>query len=208
MLVVGLDPGGAKAFGWAIVSGTFEAPKFVAGGVCSGARFTIADVQKHLHGEPDAVGIDAPLFWSSEGDRHADAYVRKLVCRAGGQAGTVSHVNSLQGACLVEGAIAARLVHEQWPTAAITEAHPKALLKVCAEVKEFAAVPDIQGSGHHLRDAALGALAALAMLEERLSWQDLAAIEPQPLYPLGVRVAYWFPQQSSLSVKQTSDGIA
>jgi len=206
VLVVGLDPGGANAFGWAIVAGAFSAPQFLAGGVCSGARSAIAEVERHLLGLPEAFGIDAPLLWSSGGDRHADRHVRSLVCKAGGYGGTVSHVNSLQGACLVEGAVAAQLAHERWPTAAITEAHPKALLAVCAEIKEFAALPGIQGSGHHLRDAALGAIAALAMLEKRSAWQDLAAIEPEPLYPLGVRAAYWFPRQANPSIERTSSG--
>lgn len=195
MIALGLDPGGARAFGWAIVSGTFNAPVFVAGGVCSGARAAISAAQKHLRDAPTAVGIDAPLFWSPSGDRCADLHVRRLVCQAGGHAGTVSHVNSLQGACLVEGAIAARLVHERWPKAAITEAHPKALLRVCAEVAQFGALPRLQGPGHHLRDAAVGALSALAMAEARETWKDLAAVEPESLYPLGVHVAYWFPTQ-------------
>ncbi len=208
MLVLGLDPGGAKAFGWAIVTGTFNAPKFVTGGVCSGARSAISEVEKNLAGEVAAVGIDAPLFWSSAGDRRADAHVRKLVCVCGGHAGTVSHVNSLQGACLVEGSVAALLVHERWPNAQLTEAHPKALLRVCAEAAEFAASPEVQGNGHHLRDAALGALAALAMLERRAAWADLAALETEPLYPLGVHVAYWFPQQPNPSFKRTPNGAA
>ena len=125
MLVVGLDPGGAAAFGWAILSGSFDAPQFVVGGVCTGARAAVEAAAKHLHVDPLAVGIDAPLFWSASGDRRADSIVRKLVCKAGGRGGTVSHVNSLQGACLVEGAIAARLVRDRWPVAQITEAHPR-----------------------------------------------------------------------------------
>lgn len=205
MIVVGLDPGGAKAFGWALVTGTFDAPQFVVGGVCSGAGAAVAEVRKHLHCAPAAVGIDAPLFWSPTGDRRADVFVRRLVCQAGGRAGTVSHVNSLQGACLVEGAIAAHLVHQQWNGSAITEAHPKALLAVSAEVREFAALSGIQGDGHHLRDAAVGALSALAMLEQRVSWQNLAAQEPEAIFPLGVQVAYWFPR-SNPSIEGASPG--
>ena len=194
MLVAGFDPGGVAAFGWAVLSGSFDAPQFVAGGVCTGARAAVEAAAKHLHTDPLAVGIDAPLFWSPLGDRRADRFVRKLVCKAGGRGGTVSHVNSLQGACLIEGAIAARLVRDRWPVAQITEAHPKALLAVCAEVHAFASLPNVQGEGHHLRDAALGALSALAMLERRITWHDLAANEPTALHPLGVPVEYWFPQ--------------
>lgn len=194
MLVVGFDPGGAKAFGWAILTGTFEAPRLVGGGVCSGARAAMEEVARRLDEHPIAVGIDAPLFWSQVGDRRADGVVRKLVCQAGGHGATVSHVNSLQGACLVEGAIVARLAQDRWPAARITEAHPKALLAVSADVKAFASIQSIQGDGHHLRDAALGALAALAMVQQRATWQDLAALEPAALHPLGVNVEYWFPQ--------------
>ncbi|MFW2356746.1 MULTISPECIES: DUF429 domain-containing protein [unclassified Hydrogenophaga] len=199
VLVVGLDPGGNNAFGWVIAAGTFAAPRFLSGGVCSSAQAAITEVQNNLTCEMAAVGIDAPLFWSSSGDRRADVHVRRLVCAAGGQAGTVGHVNSLQGACLVQGAIAARLVNEKWPAAAITEAHPKALLRVCSDVHEFAAIQDLQGEGHHIRDAGLGAISALAMIEKRASWQDLAATEPEPLYPLGVQVAYWFPRRADPS---------
>jgi hypothetical protein len=194
VLVVGLDPGGARAFGWAVLSGSFDAPQVVSGGVCTGARAAVEAAAQHLDMDPVAVGIDAPLFWTDAGDRLADSIVRRLVCKAGGRGGTVSHVNSLQGACLVEGAIAARLAHDRWPTAQITEAHPKAMLAVSAEVKAFSSLPSIQGEGHHLRDAALGALAALAMLQRRHNWHNLAPLEPTALHPLGVKVAYWFPQ--------------
>lgn len=194
MVVVGLDPGGARAFGWAIVTGSFSAPLFLEGGVCNGARSAIAEVERHLPGQPAGVGIDAPLFWSPLGDRAADKHVRRLVCQSGGHAGTVSHVNSLRGACLVEGAIASQLVNQRWPTAAITEAHPKALLAVSAEAREFSDLPCIQGPGDHIRDAAIAAMGALAMLEKQASWKDLADIEAEALFPLGVRVTYWFPR--------------
>ncbi len=194
MFVLGLDPGGKSAFGWAVLEGTFETARFVAGGVCTGARAAIAEAASKLGEDPAAVGIDAPLFWALSGDRAADSFVRSLVCREGGRGGTVNHVNSLQGACLVEGAIAAYLVRNRWAAARITEAHPKALLAVAPELKTFAGLPILQGNGHHVRDAALGAMSALAMLEQRGNWQDLAVLEPNPLIPLGVKAEYWFPK--------------
>ncbi len=194
MFVLGLDPGGKNAFGWVVLEGTFETARFIAGGVCTGARAAIAAAASNLEDDPAAVGIDAPLFWTISGDRAADAFVRSQVCREGGRGGTVSHVNSLQGACLVEGAIAAHLVRHRWAAARITEAHPKALLAVAPELKAFADSPVLQGDGHHVRDAALGAMCALAMLEQRGNWQDLAVLEPNPLNPLGVKAEYWFPK--------------
>mgnify|MGYP006177126049 FL=1 len=90
--------------------------------------------------------------------------------------------------------MAAHLARHQWADIRITEAHPKALLTVSTEVKVFASMPSIQGDGHHIRDAALGGLTALAMIERRANWRDLATLEPDPLFPLGVKVEYWFPQ--------------
>lgn len=194
VFVLGLDPGGANAFGWAVLVGAFDSARFVAGGVCTGARAAIDEATLRLDEHPAAVGIDAPLFWSCSRDRYADVFVRTLVCRKDGRGGTVNHINSLRGACLVEGAMAAHLARHRWATARITEAHPKALLAISTEVEMFASLPSIQGDGHHIRDAALGALTALAMIEQRANWQDLAALEPDPLYPLGVKAEYWFPQ--------------
>jgi hypothetical protein len=194
MLVAGFDPGGANAFGWAVLSGTCAEPTLIAGGVVTGARNAVAQASLHLLHAPAAVGIDAPLFWSPNGDRRADAYVRTCVCAAGGRGGTVGHVNSLKGACLVEGAIAARAAQTAWPAARVTEAHPKALVLVSPAARAFAGRAELQGEGHHLRDAALGAFTALAMLEGAAGWQDLAAQEPDPLWPLAVEAAYWFPR--------------
>lgn len=195
VIVVGLDPGGAKAFGWAIATGTFDAPHFIASGICTGARTALAEVQRILQAPPAGVGIDAPLFWSAAGDRRADNFVRKSVCRAGGASGTVAHVNSLQGACLVEGMVAADLAHRHWPTSSITEAHPKALLAVSRHANDIGRRPDLRSEGNHIRDAALGALTALAMLEKRAGWLDLSKEEPEPMYPFAIRAEYWFPER-------------
>lgn len=185
------------------MSGTFQDPVVVAGGVCTGARTALKHVKAVLTASPAAVGIDSPLFWSSAGDRLADRYVRRSVCGAGGSSGTVAHVNSLRGACLVEGAIAARLAFEEWPNSSITEAHPKALLAVSSHAREFGERTALTSEGHHIRDAALGALAALAMLERPAGWLDLSKKEPEPMYPFGVRAAYWFPK-AERNVEPTS----
>jgi hypothetical protein len=192
-LFVGFDPGGEKAFGWAVLEATQQGLRFVAGDTVTGAPTAIAQASAVLPKVPVAVGIDAPLFWVPEGDRNADSLVRTLVCEAGGQSGTVSHVNSLRGACLVQGVLIARLSHERWPSAQITEAHPKALLRVSAEAHAFASA--LQAVSEHVRDAALGAYAAHAFVAKSVGWHDLAMQERVLFFPGGTKVAYWFPKQ-------------
>ena len=195
MKLVGFDPGGKKAFGWCVV--TFDrASTSCVGGIASDAEEAFTAVTDVLKEEPPAaVGIDAPLFWVSSEDRRADSEVRKLVRAAGGHNGTVAHVNSLRGACLAQGILIARKVAGSWPDAAISEAHPKALLKVCEAARKFAENPDLSGVVDHMRDAALAAFAADAMANPSDGWHDLALHESSPFFPAGAPVHYWFPQR-------------
>ena len=110
---IGFDPGGNKAFGWSILSHESCVFTEVATGTCSSAKQAFKEVVAACPAAPEAVGIDAPLFWSPEGDRNADKSVREMVCSRGGHSGTVSHVNSLRGACLVQVILVARMVIEQ-----------------------------------------------------------------------------------------------
>jgi len=194
MECVGFDPGGKDAFGWCVVS--FEGKASVCiGGVASSAADALAGASSALRAVPAAVGIDAPLFWTAGEDRVADRAVRALVRAAGGHNGTVGHVNSLKGACLVQGILIARMVAERWPGAAITEAHPKALHLVSQAAQKFGARPELAGTGDHLRDAALAAFAAHALATGATGWHDLAALERAPFFPGGAPVRYWFPER-------------
>jgi hypothetical protein len=194
MRFVGFDPGGEKAFGWAVLEAAPGGLLLLGGGVVTGATAAVASASALIGEAPAAIGIDAPLFWISDGDRRADLKVRALVCGAGGSPGTVNHVNSLRGACLVQGILAARLSHERWPDAIVTEAHPKALLRVSAAARDFVSAPQFQSVGEHARDAALGAYAAHAVTERSHGWHNLAAQEHAVFFPAGNEVAYWFPQ--------------
>jgi hypothetical protein len=194
VLLLGFDPGGFGAFGWAVLTSSQDGLCLVNGGICSSARDAIVCAKEVVAEPPTAIGVDAPLFWSQAGDRRADAHIRARVCRAGGRSGTVGHVNSLFGACLVGGVVVAKLARELWPAAQITESHPKALIRLSSEARTFANDPGLQGPGHHVRDAALGAYAAHALATNAAGWRDLVAIEPEPLFPFGERVAYWFPE--------------
>lgn len=199
MILFGLDPGGLKNFGWACLSiGESGTPTELHTGCCSSASAAIK-AATHAAGSapPVAVGIDAPLFWVAEGDRRADAAVRRLVCASGGQSGTVGHVNSLRGACLVQGVLAAREMAEAWPTTKITEAHPKALLRVHTEASQFLSDYLPLAPTEHERDAVLAAYTAWGFSMRAAGWHDLVREEHAPYFPSGHVVSYWFPSHQT-----------
>lgn len=194
MYVVGFDPGGEKAFGWAVLSVNGDNLSLYASGTCTGAPAALSAVCAATPIIPVAMGIDAPLFWVESGDRKADGVVRKMVCVAGGESGTVSHVNSLRGACLVQGILIARLATSIWPNSIVTEAHPKALRLVSQAARDFVAdIGEVVRTDHE-RDAALAAYTAFAFLIKRTGWRDLVPLETLPFFPSGHRVSYWFPE--------------
>jgi len=205
----GADPGGAEAFGVALLrpDGTFE----------SAVVSCADDATKWLSRKAVtilAAGIDAPLWWSSgnSGDRAADRYLRKRFKLSGG---AVQAANSLRGAVLIQGALLAMWLRRQSPKLPITEAHPKALLK--------ALWPDLSKSGppwekiakcfqlegpepddderKDKRDALLAAVAAregsaglwkcdLALCERPKEEQDPQDPDAVPWGP----VHYWWPE--------------
>jgi predicted nuclease with RNAse H fold len=154
----------------------------------------------------NAVGIDAPLFWSPSGDRTADQIVRKAVTSLGCSGGTVSSVNSLQGACLIQGMLVAMMCRQRFADGIlITEAHPKALLwllgkatsglpprgVMMGDLNEYVAGNIVEGASEHERDAVLGAIAVFAMESQRTGWQDLYSFDS--ITPLNPPPGYWMP---------------
>jgi hypothetical protein len=210
MAWLGADPGGANAFGVALLypDGKFE----------SAVVSCADDAMKWLCRKAVtilAAGIDAPLWWSSgpSGDRAADQYLRTTFKISGG---TVQAANSLRGAVLVQGAMLALALRQRSPELPITEAHPKALLKAKAlwpkssksgplweEIRSGFKLkgPILDDEGQHKRDALLAAVAAregstgqwtrdLALCRdcERSSGeQDPAAVPWGPVH-------YWWPE--------------
>lgn len=193
-LAVGLDPGGTGAFGWALVPLSRDYIQLEASGCVGGAHEAIAAAQEKLTRAPDAVGIDAPLYWVGRDDRQADQIVRQMLLQAGGRSSTVLHVNSLMGACLVQGALAAHLARAAWSGAAITEAHPKALLRISKSAAEFDSSITQKIQSDHERDAALAAFAALHGARDHPAWRNLRALERGVWFPIEP-VSYWFPNE-------------
>ena len=210
MWLAGFDPGGESQFGWCVVEASGELPLSLhRTGVASNAAEAVNCVLKEVPSESTliAAGIDSPLFWLPDGDRNADRVIRNEIKKLGASspAGTVQHVNSLRGACLVQGVLAAMLLRAAIPSINITEAHPKALLWLIGvaterqpvksvtmrELSEFFSFRSCDLSEHE-RDAALAALGAWAMTIKASGWEDLFALERQPFAPISP-VAYWMP---------------
>ena len=154
-----------------------------------------------------AAGIDSPLFWIANGDRRCDKTVRQAIRRVGANAvsGTVQNVNSLRGACLIQGILAARSLRNRLPGIRITESHPKALLwllRLANNERRVSAVTithlaefmecDRPQLSEDERDAALGAFAASAMMLRLNGWRDLSLDEQDAFAPVSP-VEYWMP---------------
>ena len=114
-IVLGLDPGGIGNFGWCVADAETNLPiNILATGTADHAQAAITAVQKYLACRPTslniiAVGIDSPLFWTADGDREADIFVRNAINAKGAKNvyGTVQNINALRGACLVQGILSA-----------------------------------------------------------------------------------------------------
>jgi hypothetical protein len=194
MELIGFDPGGREAFGWAVLE-VDDGGQILSlrSGVESNAPDAMERAQTAVSAVPSGVGIDAPLYWVDRGDRAVDGHIRRRVLDAGGSSGTVSAINSLQGACVAQGIICARLARASWPDTLITEAHPKALLRVWPKAGEFV-IRWVPGSvATHERDAALAAYAAWQGVCANPNWRDLMSMDLAPVLPAGGNVSYWFP---------------
>jgi len=78
MLVIGLDPGGKRQFGWCVAESTRTGVRLKRSGVADHAAGAVEAARDYLRNfdEVAAVGIDSPLFWVARGDRKADQTIR------------------------------------------------------------------------------------------------------------------------------------
>lgn len=214
--LAGFDPGGEDHFGWCVAEVQPEAALVVRkAGVVSGAPLAVAEALQAIPAGSElvAAGIDSPLYWSATGDRHADAVIRDRIRRLGcvTAGGTVQHVNSLRGACLVQGVLVAHLLRIKAPRVSITESHPKALLwlmGIASPQRGTSAITlddlgdhfrcETTGRSEHERDAALAVLTAWAMVQRRHDWHNLLLKEDKDnvFHPVS-NVAYWMPVMTS-----------
>ena len=213
-LILGFDPGGSEdggKFGWAVAEKTETAPvRIRATGAKPHASAAVKAALERVAPSDHvmAAGIDSPMYWTATGERKADLKLREILRQRGAGSsagGTVQHPNSLQGACVVQGPIAALLLRRALPKIPLTESHPKALLwalRIASNDLKPSGVTASHlgrflcghiGASEDERDAVLGAFAAWAMVMQPSGWSDLVAIEEDPLFFTSGKTNYWFP---------------
>jgi predicted nuclease with RNAse H fold len=209
-VLLGFDPGGKKGFGWCIFEDSDEVLSNVpVTGISNCAAEAIERVQTTLSDKFSnqtvrAAGIDAPLFWIADGDRKADLTVRKQIghwCSSPG--GTVQHVNSLRGACLVQGVMMARLLRgvKSWSSLPITEAHPKAFILTRYYSQNKLGQYFNKIKNEHARDAAIAGYFAWIMVHPKMhsGWGDLLRedkLNSTFFSPIDGSINYWFPNDA------------
>ena len=138
-IILGFDPGGKGNFGWSVcsyISGNPGSLERIKTGLADDAWDALSRVKDAMKcsdfpkGYPVlAAGIDAPLFWSKEGNRKKVEQILREALRCAWfekPESTVQAVNSLRGACSVQGVLLAKYLHCTWKPI-VTESHPKAL---------------------------------------------------------------------------------
>ena len=159
-----------------------------------------------------AAGIDAPLFWSKQGDRQIDEVIRGALRATkfprSKLGGTPMTVNSLPGACVVQGQLLVKILREN-SELPITESHPAAFYHLLKHSGQPGTVETFDmaqrlienlAEAEHERDATLCVVAAWAMMHYKNSpgWQNLYEVEKHescPIQPFDFDppVSYWMP---------------
>jgi predicted nuclease with RNAse H fold len=150
---LGVDPGGSAAFGIALLD--------AAGIVRTKCVSCAEEALDWVSERPAGVGVDAPMWWSAgrSSDRLADQWIRRTYRI---KSGTVQAANSLRGAALVQGALFVDGLRRRYQDIPVTEAHPKALLKVVGGWECFCRryLVGVNFDNEHTRDAMIAAVAA------------------------------------------------
>lgn len=165
---IGVDPGGKKNFGVAVLQSDGSA--YTRCVDCADEAIEV--IRQRVETRPAGVGVDAPLWWSSgvSSDRRADQWLRDEYGLSGGQ---VQAANSLRGAALVQGAMFVQRVRERFPEVPVTETHPKALLAALGMEdggtfrSRFSVRLNAAEGPDHERDAMISAVAAREGFEGR-----------------------------------------
>lgn len=189
---IGADPGGANAFGLAMLSASGEV-------VATHCVSCADDAIKLITSRPRGVGVDAPLWWSSgpAAGREADRWIRQTYNI---HPGTAQMINSLQGAVLVQGMMFVSRLREKFPGVPVTEVHPKALAISLGgwDNKAVTALGSVAANGEHERDATMAAIAAREGFEARWT-KDLSLIrnssEQDPKSYWLCPVSYFWPDR-------------
>ena len=203
-IILGFDPGGKERFGWSICYAGPDDLTLLRTGWSSdaqGAFDSVIECIKSLEipGNPAvlAAGIDAPMFWSTAGDREVDRALRKAL--PPGRKNSVLHVNSIPGSNLMQGALLGKLLHERYGSDGIriTESHPVALYLLLEDRGQSQELEALEALTEDLEDyevyPTICAYGAWSMLQPLSAWRDLYLLEPRPVQPFGTPVSYWMP---------------
>ena len=197
--ILGFDPGGEtkKAFGWSVCETDGKKLCLLGSGTSRDALDAFKQANREIKKTTGsqrvlAAGIDAPMFYGSGGRRKVDEIISKKL--PPDKRKSVVHVNSLRGACLVQGIVIARHLKRYKPEIKITEAHPTALYQLlkCKEKDgELNGFIERLKDKEHERDATIAAYAAWHIGCHR--WRDLYKDEPCPVRLFDTPVSYWMP---------------
>ena len=208
VFILGFDPGGIDHFAWSVCTYDDGELRHYESGVVDNAEEVMPALERTLppFANVVAAGIDAPMFWSCVGNRYVDNIIRdecrdrRLPIGHGlpTRGGAVLFVNAMWGAVLVQGLLLGKYLHETYPTAKITEAHPVALLRLLnipALERQLDPLRNLIAdlTNEHERDATIAAFAAWSMHTEAQGWRDLYPIEPCSVKPFCTPVSYWMP---------------
>lgn len=204
-LVAGFDPGGKNSFGWCVAEvlpkrtiRVVTTKQSVGAGLASNADEAFGKAHKVIKdsgGTLLAAGIDAPLTWARNGgQREADKRISKRF-KSSAQA-----VNSLWGACLVQGFLLAKTLEEKYPDCLITETNPKPLweyLKQTLGIKTARKLCDTsweKGEPDHIHDAIVSAWAAAAA-KAQTGGCDLYSLKDEvEVHRILDNAVYWWPK--------------
>lgn len=205
--ILGFDPGGRGNFGWSIcrvVGGQLRCPTT---GLANHAMHAMQSVQQALPNDPNilAAGIDAPLLWSTAGNRNIDGILRDALRALRNNPFPIPRVlavNSLWGSVTVQGVLLAKDLSEVWPKLTITESYPRALRCLLHDRGQPATVEIVDnltlGMGDHELDATLAAVSAWAARHQNqpgTGWENLYEQEPELVGPFHLNSSYWMPMQ-------------
>ena len=190
---LGLAPVNALTTGWCVLrTGDSQEISALMSGVGTSINTTLAAADEYLSETPNAVGIAAPLYWTTKDDREADRIVRGMVLSLGGKSASVPALPALPGAKIIGGIILASKAHQRWATSPLTEAAPEALLSMDSGAKNFIESTSVNSEAE--KQAVLAAYTALAGHEQRQGWQDLRRFDNDIFAPgAGMEAAFWFP---------------
>ena len=190
-IVLGFDPGKPGKFGWCVA--------ILKGGYPSKSSTRVCHPMRRMPLQTRSTRWTTTTSWSRPEltpryiggpiGHAVDLLVREAIARRGAQNahGTVQQINSLRGACLIQGVMIGMLLQRRLPRIVITEAHPKALLwlhrireplgshhsRWTCRIHELEK-PKVTGDAADIRDAALAALTAWAAVRRPPEWQDLS----------------------------------